>query len=135
MKARVAHLVAFIAILAGCGQYLHQFADEDREITLEILSDTTASPTFTVATRLVGFDITFRADRTGTYRILHGTNCSATQAAGGTNVSGNFLNAVTVAATISLPYDDLALHGRQITVCVQDVAAYKTASLTKSFGN
>ena len=134
MKARVAHLVAFIAILAGCGQYLHQFADEDREITLEILSDTTASPTFTVATRLVGFDITFRADRTGTYRILHGTNCSATQAAGGTNVSGNFLNAVTVAATISLPYDDLALHGRQITVCVQDVAAYKTASLTKSFG-
>jgi len=134
LKARVAHLVALITLLAGCGQYVQQFADEDREITLEILSDTTANPTYTVSTRLVSFDLSFRADRTGSYRILHGSNCAATQAAGGTSVSGNLLNLVNVNATVSLPYDDLALYGRQVTVCVQDVAAYKTAALTKSFG-
>jgi hypothetical protein len=128
-------IVIFSLLAVGCGQYLHQFADEDREITLEVLSDTAASPTFTIATRQVSFDISFRADRNGSYRILHGTGCSGAQAAGGTNVSGNLSNGSTVASSISLPFDDLATYGRQITICVQDTAAYKTASTSKSFSS
>jgi hypothetical protein len=111
-------IVIFSLLAVGCGQYLHQFADEDREITLEVLSDTAASPTFTIATRQVSFDISFRADRNGSYRILHGTGCSGAQAAGGTNVSGNLSNGSTVASSISLPFDDLApTAGRLRSAC------------------
>lgn len=133
---RSASFIAFVALFAaGCGQYLHQFADEDREITIEVLSDTMASPTFTVATRQVTFSISFRADRKGGYRVLHAASCTGSQAAGGTNVSGSLGNGTTISASISLPYDDLATHGRQITICVQDNAAYKSASVTRSFGS
>ncbi|AFM13487.1 NHL repeat-containing protein [Turneriella parva] len=131
-----ASFIALIALVAaGCGQYLHQFADEDSEIQLEILSDTAANPTFSVATRQVSFDISFRADRNGSYRVLHGAGCSGTQAAGGTNVSGNLSKGSTVASAISLPYDDLATYGRQITICMQDTAAYKTTAAIRSFSS
>ncbi len=120
--------------LFGCGQQLHQFTDEDKEITLELISDTTSNPTFSVTTRQVSFDISFRADRNGNYRVLHAGTCTSGQAVGGSATTGSQVTGVIVNVTVLIDYDDLATYGRQITICVQDTAVYKTASLTKSFG-
>ena len=132
---RTAFLLAIVTPLLGCGQYLHQFADEDRDITLEIVSDTATAPTFTVATRIVSFNLSFRSDRNGSYRILHASTCSGTQVAAGAATTGNMTSGIQIDATISLPYDDIAVYGRFVIICVQDTAAYKSASQAKSFGS
>lgn len=136
MKVRSAGFVFLFALLGvNCGQYLQQFAEEDREITLEIISDSTANPTFTVATRQVSFDVTFRADRNGSFRVVNATSCSVAQTLSGTNTAGTLTKGVATTTTVSMPYDDLTANGRQVTICVQDTAAYKTASVTKTFGS
>lgn len=126
--------VGLIATLfSGCGQYLQQYADEDKEPALTIESDTTASPTYTFANRLFSFSITFSFDRAGTYRILHATSCEATRDAGGDNVSGSLSRNTAQTATIRLNHDDILTYGKSVVLCAADTANYKTASLVKSF--
>ena len=127
-------LKAFLPLaFISCGQYLQQFTDEDKDLIVTVDSDTTGAPSYAPAARTVSFSLTFRADRNGSYRILHATDCSATRAAGGSNIAANLTKNIPVTANIQLIYDDVLLYGKDIIICAQDTAAYKSASLVKNF--
>ncbi|MBX3722208.1 MAG: NHL repeat-containing protein [Turneriella sp.] len=120
-------------LVAGCGQYLEQYTDEDKDLTLTIESDTTASPTYTFANRLFSFSVTLKLDRAGTYRILHATSCEATRTAGGDNTSGSLSRNGAQTATIRLDHDDILTYGKSVILCAADTAGYKTTSHILSF--
>jgi hypothetical protein len=119
--------------LMGCGQYLQQFSDEDKDIQLTVSSETSASPTFNPNTRIVAFTVDFSMDRAGSYRILHATTCSSTRTSGGMSTTGSLIKNTVVSATIQLTYDDVLLYGKNVILCVQDTAAYKTSSRSFTF--
>lgn len=120
-------------VSAGCGQHLGQFNDEDKDIIINLVSDSTAAATYSITTRIVSFSFTFKADRTGSYRVLHGSDCGGNRLAGGSGVSGALLNNTAIAVDIRLSYDDTLLYGKDLVICVEDSAAYKKASLIKNF--
>ncbi len=117
----------------ACGQYLQQFTDEDKDLSIRIQSDTTASPGYSANTRLVTFSLSFTVDRNGSFRILHAADCNGSRIAGGTGTSGTLIKAATNSAAIQLSYDDVVLYGKDIVICAQDTAAYKSAALVKNF--
>jgi NHL repeat len=125
---------AILLLLApACGQYLQQFTDEDRDLALTLIADTTASPSYAPAARVVSFSLTFSIDRNGSYRILHAADCSGSRAAGGSGTSGSLTKNTNITGNIQLLYDDILIYGKDVVVCARDTAGYKTAALVKNF--
>jgi hypothetical protein len=122
-----------VIVLSECGQYLQRFGDEDINLSISIISDSTGSPGYAVKTRIVTFSLNFSVDRDGSYRILHGSSCDGTRLAPGSATSGTLVKNAVVSTSIQLNYDDALVYGFDIVICAYDSAAYKKAALIKNF--
>lgn len=131
LKAR--HWLPFALLLilplVRCGQYLSQFTDEDREITLTYVSDN--SSTFQFDANGGYITVQFYADRFVNYSIRYGADCTGGTLAATLPQSGTAGANITVAARMN--YTELMANSGKGLICVADKANYKQASLTKTF--
>ncbi|HRP70807.1 MAG TPA: hypothetical protein PLY93_14880, partial [Turneriella sp.] len=117
--------------LFACGQKLDLFLNEDKEIVLTIESETTMSPTISIVEGKFHFNVTFHLDRKGNYYFYHGGSC---------NVDNNFLitsgtliKDTAVSVKVGITFSNITAHGKTVTLCVEDTAAYKKKSHSFDF--
>jgi hypothetical protein len=125
--------LSLIFTLAGCTGQLQQFVDEDKPLVLTVVSNTAATPTYSVQNRTVSFSVTFRIDRSGKYRLLHGSSCDTGKAPAGITNAGTMAAQSDVTTNLSVSLDDIASYGNTIIVCASDSADYQKAYATVSF--
>ncbi|MFZ5627773.1 MAG: NHL repeat-containing protein [Spirochaetota bacterium] len=125
--------LTLILTLAGCTGDLQQYVDEDKPLVLTIVSNTAATPTYSVQNRTVSFSVTFRIDRSGKYRLLHGSSCDTGKAPSGIANAGTMTAQSDVTTNLSVSLDDIASYGNTVIVCTSDTADYQKASATVSF--
>ena len=113
----------------GCARYLSQFTDEDREIVLSYVGDN--SSTMQVDANGGFITVQFYADRYVNYSIRYGADCTSGTLAQILPQSGSAAAAETVSARMN--YTELMANSGSGMICVADNAAYKKASLVKTF--
>jgi len=134
---RVCHKIFLItsltaSTLPNCGGALQEFLDEDRPLDLQIVAQSSSTPTYSVANQTLSFSVTVRLDRKGNYEILHGSNCSSGKSPAGIPLTGTVhSDPTTVQVTILL--DDIASYGSNLVVCASDTADYQKANQQISF--
>lgn len=122
-----------LATATRCTGELERFLEEEKPIAIEILAQTTNTPTYSLVDRTLSFSITFRAKRNGSYRILHGSSCNNGKAPNSVEHSGALQWGVAITRTVALSLDDIAEYGRQIIICATDTANYQKGTQVVSF--
>jgi hypothetical protein len=120
--------------LVKCGGDLVEFINEDRPLVLQILTENSATPAYSVANQTLSFSVTFRLDRKGNYEILHGNNCSGGKSPAGIPLAGTVHSDPTT-EQVTILLDDIATYGSSIVVCASDTAQYQKASQQISFAS
>lgn len=118
---------------AQCTGELERFLDEEKPIRIEILAQTTSTPSYNLAARTFSFSLSFRANRNGSYRMLHGSSCTDGKAPNGIEHSGALRWNSTITHEMTLALDDIAEFGNQIAICATDAANYQKGAQLVSF--
>ena len=136
MNSAISHLqLLVLLIFTGCTGQLQQFVDEDKPLVLSVVSNTAATPTYSVRNGTISFSITLQVDRTANYSILHGSGCSATRQPAGVAVTGSLQKNVSMTISVAILIADVSNYGSKVVVCAADTANYKSASTTLDFSS
>lgn len=130
-----AALTAAAFFFSACSGQLQKFVDEDSVMVLTTVSNTTSSPTYSVKNSTLSFTVTIKADRAGSYSVLHGTDCSATRQPAGVAVTGSLQKDTATTISVAVAFTDVSTYGSKVVFCVADTANYKSASTLVDFSS
>ncbi|HNL12114.1 MAG TPA: hypothetical protein PKM44_16500, partial [Turneriella sp.] len=115
MNSAISHLqLLVLLIFTGCTGQLQQFVDEDKPLVLSVVSNTAATPTYSVRNGTISFSITLQVDRTANYSILHGSGCSATRQPAGVAVTGSLQKNVSMTISVAILIADVSNYGSKV---------------------
>lgn len=123
------YLAVISVVGGGCAHYLSQFTDEDKDILLTYAGDNSSTLNFDASGGFI--TVQFSADRFVNFTIRYGAGCTGGALAGVLPQSGSADAGVSVFARMN--YADLIANSGTGWICVEDKAAYKKASLAKTF--
>ena len=134
-RVGVRRLRVFIAtlfsllLISGCATQLEKFLAEDKDIVITYGGDNASTLNIDASGGYI--TVQFSADRFVNYSIRYGADCTSGSLASILPQSGAAEAGQSVSARMN--YSELMANGGSGLICVADKAAYKKASLTKTF--